>query len=298
MNLAWYYSLLYPFRGVLKRYPKIILQLRYYKKFHRFMDLKHPKNIDEKIYWLSLNTDTTLWSTLADKYAVRDYVKDRCGEGVLNKLLGVWDNPDEIDFEKLPQSFVIKTNNGCATNIIVKDKSKLNIAETRQKLRAWLNYPYGIMVGEPHYLRIVPKIIAEELLVQDGDRSKSLVDYKFFCIDGRPTFFFFFCDRKPNSHEYKENLYDAEWNACPQYFVNDDILKDFAKPACYDELLKHVRELAKGFKVVRVDFYVIDNKPIFGELTFTPGPDEYFNEEYENMMGKLIALPSDLMNDK
>jgi len=288
--LAWYYKAIYPFRFVLKYNPKLILQMRFFKKFHRLIDFENPKTIDEKICWLSLNTDTSLWTDLTDKWKVREFVANRCGSNVLNELYGVWDNVNEIDFEALPNQFVLKTNNGCATNIIVRDKSKLNIAKTRKQLDEWMKYPYGIMVGEPHYTRIVPKIIAEKLLIQDGDVNQSLVDYKFFCIDGEPIYCNLIGDRVQNSHEYKQNIYDMDWNAHPDFFKCGETIKNVNRPESLSEMIKHVTRLAKGFKVVRVDFYDIDGKPIFGEMTFTPGPDVYFTEKYLRDMGDRIIL--------
>ena len=164
--------------------PKLLLTLDNYHHYHKFIDWKNPKDWNEKQCWLSFNTDTTKWSELADKYLVRNYIEQKGYSHLLTKLYGVWDKAEKIDFSKLPNSFVLKTNHGCATNILVRDKLSLNINLTVSQLNKWLNMVFGYPC-EPHYSRIKPRIIAEEYLIQDGGISSSLIDYKVFVGGGK-----------------------------------------------------------------------------------------------------------------
>ena len=164
---------------------------RYYRQvFGKDANFENPVNLIEKIYWLQLNSDTTLWSKCADKYAMRDYVK-ACGyENYLPISYGHWSKAKDIDFRSFPKEFVLKTNNGCGTVLIVRDKDSLDEKSTRIRLNRWLKIPYGWSGAQLHYTRIKPCIIAEELLKQDEvQRSfspESMVDYKVWCINGAP----------------------------------------------------------------------------------------------------------------
>ena len=144
--------------------PKVAANRIYKKVFGKDIDWVCPLDLVEINFWMRFYTDTTKWTELSDKYKVREYITN-CGfGGMLNKLYGVYRNAQEIDFEALPKSFVLKTNNACGTVILVKDKSKLNINKTRKILDLWLTFPYGVMNVEPHYLDIKPCIVAEEFL--------------------------------------------------------------------------------------------------------------------------------------
>lgn len=160
-----------PFSPLLKKFPNIIWKIRYCKDYKKFPNLKKPQSFMEKILWLSLYSDTSMWSKLADKYRVREYVIDRCGEQYVNKIYGIYNSAIEIDYSLLPKSFVLKTTNSCATNIIVKDKNILNIKETNHKLNKWLKFPYGELTGQLHYTQIEPLIIAEKFMEQTKKRT-------------------------------------------------------------------------------------------------------------------------------
>ena len=136
----------------------------------------------EKILWLSLYSDTSMWSKLADKYRVREYVIDRCGEQYVNKIYGIYNSAIEIDYSLLPKSFVLKTTNSCATNIIVKDKNILNIKETNHKLNKWLKFPYRELTGQLHYTQIEPLIIAEKFMEQTKKANNHSSITNFFAL--------------------------------------------------------------------------------------------------------------------
>jgi hypothetical protein len=247
----------------------------------------------EKVVWLLLNSDTSLWIQLADKYAVRDYVEKICEEKLLNELYGVYQSTDEIDYDRLPNSFVLKTTNGCASNIFVKDKSKIDISLTKILLEKWLKYPYGELTGQMFYAKIKPQIIAERLLYPPSP-SDSLIDYKFYCINGEPYYILVISDRVVNSHKYKLMRYDLNWKDHPEYCAKGLELKLYDKPKSLDTMIEYAKRLSNPFPFVRVDFYEINNHgeatPIFGEMTFTPASDD-FSEKFQKLLGDLIKLP-------
>lgn len=278
--------------------PRTMMGLRY-RHFTKWkLNLKSPRLFNEKILWMSFNTDTSEWTTASDKYAVRDYVINKWGSNdILNEVYGVYERAEDIDFDSLPPSFVLKTNNACATNIIVRDKTKLDVPAAIKQLNKWLRYRYGDMTSQPHYSRIKPLIIAEKLLVQDKtDASKSLIDYKFNCFNGQVHSCIAMGDRTANSHRTAKMHYDLQWNAHPEMFdgePNNERLSypgSFDRPESLDKMIEIASVLCKGFKYVRVDLYEIDGKPVFGELTFIPGFGIYRSLKAQRMLGDLIKL--------
>lgn len=289
------YKIASPFAGFFRNHPKLILYFKYYNSFHRRINLKEPTLFHDKITWMSLFTDTSKWPKLADKYAVRDFVKNTIGDKFLTKLYGVYNSPDDIDFDALPNQFVLKTNNGCTSNIIVRDKSTLDVENTKSRLRYWMKMPYGELSGQPHYTKISPKcIIAEELLIQPECPEDGLIDYKFNCFDGKPVSLAAFSERKDGTHLIRRMLYDMDWNAHPEWYdkAKPVVLKEVPKPVCFDEMTQLASRLSQGFPYVRVDLYAIKEKPIFGELTFTPGFDAFYSLEYQRILGDMIQLPN------
>lgn len=267
----------------------------YNSVFNNSINWDNPRDLIEKIYWLQFKTDTSLWTKYADKYLVRDYIKESGYNDHLPKLYGKWDDVEEIDFSKLPEKFVLKTNNGCGTVLIVKNKEEINIKKTRRKLKRWLSLPYGYSGAQLHYLKIKPCIIAEELLENNKEdiviSPNSLIDYKVYCINGEPEAIWVAYDRTYTG--VYMTIYDSEWEKHPKCLVSSDYYtysaKDIPKPKCLNEMLEISRKLSKPFHQVRVDFYIINNKPIFGELTFTTGTG-FFTKDFYNYLGNKIDL--------
>ncbi len=276
-----------------KRNPKILANKDYKRVMGKDIDWDTPKNLIEKIYWMLFNSDTSLWSLCADKYEVRKFVEERgCGY-TLNEIYGSWDKVEEIDYNNLPNSFVLKTTNSSGQVIIVEDKSKLNIDKVNEKLKRWLNVAYGLSAAQLHYLRIKPRIIAEQLLKNNQSVSSSLVDYKIWCFNGMPESVLVVFDRK--GEDYKLSSFDLDWNN-----ISDKVLKPtsvhysgayVAKPASFDKMLDVAKKLSAGFPEVRVDFYDIDNEPVFGEMTFSTGYG-YYKDSYYDYLGGKIDLAS------
>lgn len=278
------------FHYFFKNYPETILKWRYKLKFKRKLDLNNPNLFFDKIFWMSLYTDTSLWSELADKYAVRKYVEEKIGSHILNELYGVYASVEEINYHKLPDSFVLKTTNGCTTNILVSDKKNLNIKETNKHLARWMKFHYGEITGQLHYSIIKPQIIAEKFLKQEDNLESSLVDYKFYCFEGKPLYVFVVSDRVFNTHTLARMMYDLNWNPHPEVFTPDIYLKEVEKPKSFDQMIEYSSKLSQPFSFVRVDFYEINGKPVFGEMTFTPGTEAGFTLKFQKELGELFEI--------
>lgn len=296
LRSLWSTYLFHKYKRLYKKDPKLAADAMYYKIYGRHMDLDNPKNLIEKITWLSLNTDTSLWTLCADKYRMRSYIESNGFAENLPKCYGFWDNPDNIDFSKLPNQFVLKANNGCATVIIVRDKSQLDEKNVKNEMKKWLKRPFGYMGAQKHYLTIEPGILAEELLTQTEELNRispsSMVDFKIWCINGKPESILIVYDR--TSEHYKLALYDTSWNAIPEN-LNEDLCNQqkftppLEKPKYLDKMIEIATTLSKDFKEVRIDFYESPDKPIIGELTFTTGYG-YFTDKYYEYLGSKIIL--------
>lgn len=260
------------------------LQKWYQQNLGYQMDLKNPETFNEKIQWLKLFDATEEKARLADKLECRQWVSEKIGAEYLIPLIGWYKSFDEIDFSKLPASFVLKTNHGSSTNIIVKEKDFLNLREARMKMNRWLSSNYGFNKGfELHYGMIEPRIICEQYM------GENLIDYKFFCFDGNPEFIWVDVGRYTN---HCRNTYDLNWNELP-FIINRFKRVPVERPMNLDLMSKLARKLSKGFPFVRVDFYEINGKVYFGEMTFTSssGRDKFYPNEYDLKVGKEINLP-------
>ena len=274
---------------------KISISYVYKKATGKKMNWSDPKDLNEKINWLKLYSDTSQWPILADKYRMREYVRTKGLENILVPLLGKWDKVEDIDFEKLPNQFVIKTNHGSGDYIIVEDKLNININDIKKKIKHSLSTPYGLFQGEPHYLYIKPCVIAEPLLKQNSTISSSLIDYKVFCFNGEPNCIFCFHNRDDNHYEFE--LHDLNWDNHPEKLVFNDHSRDgkgkIPKPNLLDDLLSYARCLSSGFPQMRVDFYIIENTIYVSELTLTAtgGHITYLTQTCLNELGNQIRLP-------
>lgn len=256
--------------------------MRSYKKI---LHLNNPKYYGEKIQWIKLNGNLERYGEFVDKYEVRNFVTKRLGNEYLPNLLGVYNNPLEIDFKELPNRFVIKMTNGSGGNIICKDKSRLDIDKCIKKLTKWQKEKFYKYTKENQYKNVKSRLICEEYL---EDETGSLTDYKLHCINGKVEMVEIHRNRYTN---HTENYYDIEWN---DYGVSCKIKKgeDMEKPENLDEMIEVAAKLSKDFTYVRVDLYSINNKIYFGELTFTPanGTDPFYPLEKDIKFGSLINL--------
>ena len=204
-----------------ENYPDTLIKIRYFFRFNKRVNLKNPNDLNEKILFLKLFSDTSLWTDYADKYKVRDYVKS-CGlENTLVNLYGVWFKADDFHLNVLPESFILKANNGDGkgSNLIVKNKNKWDENELRRIIKGWLEKKHiGALASEPQYKGMVPCVIAEELLPLEEGR-KSLVDYKIWCFNGKPCYIWVCTDRDNNGTDVM--TYDLNWKPMPEVSIFD-----------------------------------------------------------------------------
>ncbi|MFI3323805.1 MAG: ATP-grasp fold amidoligase family protein [Rikenellaceae bacterium] len=266
---------------------------RFRKKLGRSFDWENPQTLNEILTRNKIISDTSLWSQLADKHAVREYVESRGLSSILVGSYGVWDDAHQIDFEKLPESFIIKPTNGCAKYMIVRDKSTLDLASTRDRVNSWLHNRFGYSSVEPHYLRIKPRIIVEELLQaseEETHQSSSLIDYKWYCFNGHVTYAFVASNRSQRAHSYQMAIYDSEWVDHSHFVAQGNKEVGLVpRPAKLEEMISICSRLSVGLPFVRVDLYEVGGKVYFGELTMTPaaGYSVIQTEEFDRLMGEM-----------
>jgi hypothetical protein len=265
--------------------------VEYLYEYHtgKKLNLKNPVEFNQKIQWYKVYFRLPILTKLVDKYAVREFVKEKIGEQYLNKCYGVYNRVSEIDFSKLPRKFVLKATQASSYNMIVTDKSKLNKLKTKLRLFKWLHTNQYYRTGmEWAYKNVKPRIIAEKYL--ENDESKSLIDYKFYCFDGEIKIVLVIFEKEFKVYKYL----DAEWNLFPfagSKKIEYDGLVD--KPSNFEEMKQLAKKLSKGFPFVRVDFYSIQGKSIFGEMTFYPtdGRKDFRPDEYNKIIGDWFKLP-------
>ena len=248
---------------------KQLVDAQYYSHCGQHVNWENPKAYNEKIQVDKVFNLFPEKARLADKYAVREWVAEKIGEEYLIPLIGVYDSAYDIDFDKLPNAFAIKTNAGSGDVVIVRDKSKLSRKDIRRikaKMQYWLGFGYEWAAYEMHYKDIVPKVVVEKLIEYE---KEDLPDYKFLCFDGKPVYFWI---DKGRFHEHQRNVYDMEWNLQPwvqKKFRNYE--GDAGKPEGFDKMVELATVLSEGFQHVRVDLYNVNGKIYFGEMTFTSG---------------------------
>ena len=276
--------------------PQKLADIIYKRIFGRRLNWNNPVDINEKINWLKFNSDTSRWTELADKYLVRHYV-EACGfKDMLIPLYGTWKSADDIDWEKLPDKFVMKTNHGSKDVLICDDKSKLDTSLWAKKFRKWQKNKFGTFMAEPHYDKIAPVILAEELLdsSRQSIRSSSLIDYKIWSFDGQPAYICVYFDRTPDTMRLA--IYDTDWHPHPEFIADDGLHlpadRPIPRPLCLDNMLYAAACLSKGFPEVRVDLYEVDGKPYFGEMTFTAagGYITSYTKEFLEILGSRTAI--------
>lgn len=281
-------AVLFPFNILYKFSPEINLLILFYLKHHYRLDLKNPKTYNEKLQWIKLYDHNPLMPKCCDKYTVRDFVKKQgCGE-ILNELYWEGFNPNEIPFESLPEKFVIKVTHGSTFNIICKDKSELDKEKAIDDCKKWLNSKFLPCYGEWFYGKEKPRVIVEKFIESTDDDQ--LRDYKVFCFNGEPKLIRIDTDRFT---QHKMDFFDPKWNRVEDAGMGFPISgRTFEKPECLSDLLEYAKKLSALFKHARVDFYIVNNKPIFGEITFTNGAgfDRFSSYEFDLMMGEWMNL--------
>lgn len=277
------------YRGILRILPtKPALYLIYFRGYKKILDLKNPKTYGEKIQWLKIYGGLEELSPYVDKYDVRSFIEKSIGSEYLNKLYGVYDDVESINFDKLPNKFVLKSTNGSGAVLICKDKKSFNIKKAKKIMKKWLKDNYYKEKKEPQYKNIRNRIIIEKYMEDD---SGSLTDYKFYCFNGKVYCYGIFYDRFENK---RIDFYDKSGNKLKS--VKTGNVPNSNKIEKYDQKLKKMIDLAEklssSFTMVRVDFYYYNNKIIFGELTFTDGAgsDPWTPKKFDYEIGSKIDL--------
>ncbi len=253
--------------------PTLNTKLRYRYLFKKKLNLKSPQTFNEKLLWLKLKkyNHDPLVIKCADKYRVREYVKE-CGyEDILVDLIGVWDSAKDILWDELPDKFVLKWNFGAGMNIICEDKSVLDSNEVIKKMEHWEKNKFWLSHSEMHYKYIPKKIVCEKFL---EDTEESVIpDYKIYCFHGKPEAVLVMHNR--GKGEITIEFFDTEWNPLCNSNIYSSYEKISAKPLCLEKMLEAAKALSEPFPFVRCDFYVVGDSFYLGELTFTPAGGMY-----------------------
>lgn len=270
---------------------KLYLQLKFHSVFGRWIDLKHPKSFSEKLQWLKLYDRRPEYTTMVDKVEAKKYVARIIGDEYIIPTLGVWDNPDEIDFDALPERFVLKINHNSGKGMyICKDKEKMDIEKVKAGLRKGLKENYFIRNREWPYKNVKRKIFAEKYM---EDEYGELRDYKWFCFDGEVKCLFIATDRSKGDHATRFDFFDTDFNHLP--FTNGHPNADIQpqKPKTFEKMKELAAELSKGIPHVRIDFYEVNGRIFFGEMTFFhwSGMVPFEPKEWDYKFGEWLRLP-------
>lgn len=269
---------------------KAMLKLQYRIKFKRKLDLKSPKRFTEKIQWYKLYYKNDIMPQCSDKYLVREYIESKGLGHILNDLYCVYDRPEDINLDDLPDKFVMKLSNGSGTNLICRDKSKLNQVEVIKQFKSFVFKVKANLGREWPYLKTESKIVVERLLEDETHINNAVNDYKIFCYDGKPEYVICISDRY--SAQCNHLVYDTKWNKVNVASEDARINEDSPKPENLEEMLEVAARLSEDFSFARIDLYSVENKIYFGEITFYPwsGYMEFEPDEFDFVLGEKLNL--------
>lgn len=273
-------------------YLKVYYRLRTGRK----LNLDHPRSFQEKTQWLKLHNTDPLFSKLVDKYEVRKFVAERIGEEHLIPLYGVYDSFDQIDFNNLPNQFVLKSTHDSGSVVICRDKGSFNVGRARRKLHNSLKRNYFYDGREYPYKNVKPRIVAEKYM-EDANGGQ-LPDYKFFTFNGKPEMLFV-AEGRFSREGAKFTFFDLNWNELPLHakgHTGDGKPTELTAPDCFDEMKEIVKKLCLDIPFVRIDLYTVNNKIYFGEYTtfhHDGGVVDYEPAEWNDKLGNMIIFPID-----
>ena len=263
----------------------------YHAKMGKKPNLDFPRTYNEKLQWLKLHDRRPEYVKMVDKYEVKAYVAEKIGEEYIIPTIGVWDSPDEINFDELPDKFVLKCNHNSGVGLsICKDKSTFDIEKAKKELARGLNQNYYLTGREWPYKDVKRRIIAEKYM--EDEKTAELRDYKFFCFNGEAKMLFIASDRQTKGEETKFDFFDMEYNHLPftNGHPNAKVLPE--KPLCFDEMRALAEKLSAGIPHLRVDFYEVNGKVYFGELTFShwSGMKPFEPDEWDEKIGEWLNI--------
>ncbi|PMR76983.1 ATP-grasp fold amidoligase family protein [Billgrantia endophytica] len=284
-RLTWRYIL----SGVYKVSPVTATRLLCFQKTGKIIDIKNPRDFNEKLQWLNLYWDDPLRSVCADKHRVREYAERQGCARILKKLIAVYDSVDDIAWSDLPGKFALKCTHGCGYNIVPADKETLDQEEVKAKLRKWMGERFGRKNLEFHYDKITPRIILEEYI--EGEGGDLPRDYNVYCFNGVARIVEVWTEKEG---EEWQDIFDLDWQrldiGCKKSFE-----RPVERPGCLDEMIRYAQLLASPFPFVRVDFYEKNGEPILAEMTFTPGANmsiDYYTPYGLEYLGNMLELPN------
>ena len=266
------------------------LKRMYHAKTGYDLDLETPQTFNEKLQWLKLHDHNPLYTTMADKYEVKNYVGDIIGEEYIIPTLGVWDSFDDIEFSKLPEKFVLKCTHDSGGIVICKEKKKLDIETAKHKIDKCLKTNYYLKWREWPYKNVPPRVIAEEYIAEES--SDGLTDYKIHCFNGVPKIILV-CKDRFGKEGLSEDFFDLSWKHLDVRRPNArQCLTPLERPAELDRMLEIAEIFSKDIPFLRVDFYIIRKKIMFGEFTFFPasGIKPFIPESFDLELGKMMNI--------
>ena len=271
---------------------EMFIRLNYLRRMKRLPDLKNPTTYNEKLQWLKLHDRQPLYTQLVDKYAVRRFVAERIGGEYLIPLVGgPWDSFDEIDFDALPEKFVLKCTHDSGGLVICRDKRALDREKARRRIAQSLQQNFYYHNREWPYKDVRPRIIAEAYM-EDASTSE-LRDYKFFCFGGEPKMLFVASDRQTAGEETKFDFFDMDYNHLDLRNGHPNAAVPPEKPAQFGLMRELAQKLSQGIPHVRVDLYEVNGRVYFGEMTFYhwSGMVPFDPPEWDERLGSWIRLP-------
>lgn len=258
------------------------------------LDLENPKSFNQKLQWLKLYDRQEKYTEMTDKSTAKEYVRAILGDDCIIPTYGVYDSVDNIDFSALPEQFVLKATHGSGNHdvIICRDKSKLDFDFVKQKMEKSLSSNCYFSTAEWVYKHLKPRIIVEKLL--EDPKHGDLMDYKFMCFNGKVKCSFV-CTGRESAEGLKVTFYDRDWNIMPFERNHPAEKKPIEKPFCYEQMVEMAEKLSSGICFLRVDFYEVEGKVYFGELTFYPGSgfEKFQPKEWDDILGSWIELPKE-----
>lgn len=271
---------------------KKYIQMKYYLTMNKKLNLEEPKTFNEKLQWLKLYDRNPEYTKMVDKYEAKKYVADIIGQEYIIPTLGVWDKFEDIDFDILPNQFVLKPTHTSGDIFICKDKEKINHKKLKKMVNKWLKRNYYFIHREWPYKYIKPRIIAEKYM--ETNEQKELIDYKFFCFNGNPKVILV-CSERFSSDNMCETWFDENWNFLDIIESNHRVNKKIKKPINFSKMMEFSKKLSRDIPFIRVDFYEINGKIYFGELTFFPaaGFEKFEPEEWDKKLGDMLELPKE-----
>lgn len=278
--------------GIGRHIPdSLYLKMKYRASFYKKLNLRSPQTYNEKLQWLKLYDRKPEYTDMVDKYEVKKYIADRIGQEYIIPTLGIWERVEDIDFEALPNQFVLKCTHDSGGLVICRDKSKLDVAKAKEKLSKSLKNNFFYSGREWPYKNVKPRILAETYM--EDEKTKELRDYKFFCFDGEAKALFIATERQKAGEEVKFDFFDMEFNHLDfrQGHPNANVVPE--KPKTFDKMRELAEIVSKNIPQIRVDFYEVDGKIYFGEMTFFHhnGMVPFDPPVWDETFGNWIKLP-------